>query len=461
MENSKVDFLKLYNGCILENDEKSVKCIMKLILKQKLHGEEYVKLYENGDDLLKTAIILKAPIEVLKVILMHDDGFYLSNALGKRMQKDKELQELVNAVYAVRKCVIKYVDNEKLVERLLIEEDKGIVKHILKILNDYTFTKEEIDNLLNAKSSYVRGHFIQYVTPKEKLVEYLLVEQDKEVLAKSIYFLDDYKISSDIANKLMDSYYFMVREYAAKYATKSKLIEILKDENTLDVISVILNRLENYKISEREAKSLMVNSNAEVKKFAIKHISEEELAKLLSNSAKINNTGIVCAILENLQNYKLPCEQADKLLSSKHNEIRKFAAKYASENQLVSRLSVEKDECICEFIIKRLENYKFTEKQANHLLYSDSFSVVTYVLKFVSRDKLITYLLNPKIKVDDDFIKLLDELKFTMKESEKLINSKSYKIRIYFTKFVSEEKLFEKLMIEPKEEVIISIIENL
>lgn len=194
-----------------------------------------------------------------------------------------------------------------------------------------------------------------------------------------------------------------------------------------------------------------------VRAMAISHLSKAQLIKRLSKEKNMEN---VEKMLTALGKYEISFNEAEKLLNSKMEMVRIFSLDYLSASMLIDRLMNENSYQVIERILNILENtlYVPREVELEQLLSLEDNRIKAYAFKFLPVKKLVNI---AKSEEDMEILlkisKLLEKVKLTVGEADKLVDSKSISIRACAYKYASLEVVVIKIN-EEKEDALLKIL---
>lgn len=274
-------------------DEKNLNEIIKRLVYDKLDVMEYAAVSAIGNGTINVLIILKAPIEVVSKLFSDSDncrkGYLqaLENRLEKsytlknKLEKNNTLTEadklIDNISWQVRKRAIKYASEEKLLERVYIEEDENVTSEILKRLKDYRFTVNEIEKIAYAPTWEAKFFAFKYA-----------------IEMPGFYYLE---LRNNLANKLLLAPQEEMKILAVQYASYENLIENMLSVNEL-LLDTYIERLKEYKFPKEKADRLMDSEKIAVIKLVAKYASKEKVADVLR---KLSDKYAILDILESLE----------------------------------------------------------------------------------------------------------------------------------------------------------------
>lgn len=459
------DTTKLIEEYRKQKSDEVLNVLLQKVMKEKLEEFEYVELYDVKNKALRSAVLLKAPIQVMKNIVLSDANFNLCEILTKRMEKEPfDVEFSKKACKEVRYWAANYQNDEQILKNIVTECDPFVARKLWNNIKKKEFNNAQIEKLLDAYSSTTRMSAVVY-SPKYILVNKLLGEYSSEVSDKILRFLQDYKIPREIANKLLVSSIASekVKKAAAKYATKTALVNALCKEKDRDVIAAIMEKLENFKITSTQAASILKQSHStRARIYAVQFASYKILLDTLEKEFEAD---VVEKILERLENYDFSKCNVQRFLYAQNKFTEAFFVKYATKEQLLKRLQCMTSEVLEERILETLvESGNLTEEEANRIVDVDANSVILCndLLKCVSEERRVQVLL----RIDDEgvikaFFELQQDKKLSQKTANELLDASSFKVREYAVQFASYDKVAESLLEERTESVIIKMLEVL
>lgn len=134
-------------------------------------------------------------------------------------------------------------------------------------------------------------------------------------------------------------------------------------------------------LTPEEANLLLYSSEVEVREYAIKYADRKsKMDRLLVEY----NSNIVKGILNTIG--ELTPEEANKLLKANYTYVREYAVKYADRKSKIDRLFVENDSDIVKSILSSIG--ELTIKEANKLLNSKNWMAIIYAMRNVNSKDL-------------------------------------------------------------------------
>lgn len=459
-----------------ENDVQILKELIKMILLKKLKPIEYLELYKIKNTALRNIIILKAPIETVLNIIENDFENCNIDIIEIRLKKNLnsfEADKLIDLKFdEIKVLAAKYSSKEKIIDELL-SQTKGalfhenfesmkkeqVIKKILDSLKKYELTQTEANKLIYSDYYQVRNYAMKYAS-KEELIEKLIIEKDYSIVHQIISNLGGYTFTKEEGDKLLFASSETVVELGVKYASKEKLIEKLLELKTCgNIVKKIFFYLKDYKFSDEEIDKLLNAISFKVRALITECAPKEKLVERLLVE---DNFEVLEYIFYELRDYKFTETEISKLINAKHECTRLKIVEYASEEVLLNRLFVEDDESIIEYILSKLKNYYFSLKQADKFLESKNYKVRLYMVKFASLGKILERLLSEENdKVVKEIFFRLELYNFSQKEIDKLAFAKNHIVREYAVRYVSDEILVDMLFLENFNNIILKIFDRL
>lgn len=419
----------------------------RLIYSDYYQVRNYAMEYASKDGLIEK-LIKEKNYSIVDEIIDKLKGYNFSEIEGDKLLFAKSEKVVILA--------IKYASKDKLIEKLLDTKTYGnIIKKIFFVLKDYEFSETEIDKLLNADSYKVRALITEYAS-SEKLIKRLLIEDDTDVIQYIFYELRDYNFSEVEANELINANHHWTRRHMVKYASEEKLLERLFVETNEGVIHNILLRIKNYYFIKSKADKLLEAESYKVRLYMVKYAS---LSKLRERLLIEENDEVVKEIFLRLELYNFSKKEIQKFVYAKNYNVRAYAINYASEEVLIEMLMVEDTNNVIFKIFSRLKEYVFSEEQVNNLINAKDSNVREFIINYASKQKLIERLfVENNATVSLKIGQAIKNYELTQEEANKLLDSKSFEVRIYAVKYASKEKIFERLKIETRKEVVDELI---
>lgn len=242
--------------------------------------------------------------------------------------------------------------------------------------------------------------------------------------------------------------FFILVEYIDRKIVIEEIVA-KKDEKFFEKLTIKLGAL-----SQEEANQLIKSSNEMIRKFAAPYISREAIIEQLLIEKSVY---VIYILLRNLEN--LTQEEADYLMSSDIPYIiKKQVAPYVSRNMAMKQsITEDKIDILQDFIVKLGD---LTEKEAINLLKAKHWLIREYAISYVSRKIAFKQaIIEESEKVVQQIVIQLG--KVTEDEANQLVKAEHWKIREYVVPYISQELVIDQLLVEKIGAVIKRLFEKL
>ncbi len=143
----------------------------------------------------------------------------------------------------------------------------------------------------------------------------------------------------------------------------------------------------------KEEGILLWSENWEVRKFAVKHATKEEVLEVAVSE---RYSDVLESIIERLKKEEITKVEANNLLGAGAWKIRNYAVKYATKEKVLEVAVSEKDYFVVRSIIERLEKEEITEEQANTLFGSEFHGIMKIAVECASKGKVLEVAVSKK-----------------------------------------------------------------
>lgn len=374
-----------------EKKSSTLEVIMQNLILETLTDDEYMMLFNIPHQNLKILVALKSPKNILLKLLNICDDNDVVNYIFERINNEKIKLSYHKILHAknpfTRRQAFLHVSQNALLKRINAEEDQQNLELILSLLRNYKFDNEQIYNFLNSKNTCVRKFFISKASGS-LLIDRLDSETDVEVVKLIIERLDSlcYIPIENELRRMVSSNYEDVRVYAYKFISTLDLVESIKIEENIEVLVKASRILNMRTLKKIEANKLIESKSRCIRECAYKYASIDKIIEALKRE---ENRYLANILIKRLNNVSVAIDSnlADKLLQCTNEVIRNFAVKYASEKKIIKLLAYENNEKIVSSCIERLDT--ITENQAGSLINAPVLITRCFAIKFAARSKIL------------------------------------------------------------------------
>lgn len=439
-----------------------LECIIEKLLLENFSEEEYLKVFEIDCKAVKTIVISKASAELLLQIMLLCEDEYLIAIIIEKIKNENICLDFNKILEAksptLRRCAISQVEKEKLVKHLLKEEDKKLVEDMLKFLENYNISEKEADYLMDSKNIDVVSYASKYATPK-KFIETVINNYEFSCKRSILHSLEKFVYTQEEADLVFEtldkncnfSEEFLV--HIIEYVSIDKLVKILLNKECfsylLDFNIVIKNRFSNPQDLKKYANLLIFSPSWQVRNMFASYASVKKIKEKLKEGE--GNDLVVFTMMERLQRSKISQSEFDELFDDLPTNFGKFLLKYVSKNKIM-KILLDEDSFYTEDALNVINYWSFTKEDYDILVDSTSYKVRLFAAKNASAQKLFERLFVEEgeeiVKVIEVIINSLEKLKYVPSENElqKFVNranSFRFETLAYVCKYVSKESLIK------------------
>lgn len=374
----------------------------------------------------------------------------------------------IEEFFEIWKCDIRFKEiillkaPREVVVRLTLEENIT-----LELIEDRLgdLTEDEAKLMLNSLSADLRKYAVNYAVKHklfDELLERVCIENNMSV-ADAI--LEHMELNVNQANKLLNANLLEVIIYAIKFASKDEVIKKLSTEKKLfllDKVAIATELKKHHKLTRSDAKCFIDDYN--INALFVEFYATRDIVKILTNKEFEYSLVNIYYITNLLSSKKLTQTQLLKLLKTEIYSFKVLAAKLLPKNVLVELLNDKSiDWVTANEILNNLEDYKISKIRSSEILLNSGITRVKLrVLNTSINEAIVANLYDEsEEEIIEQSFKLLKKYKLSKEEAQILINAVSPCVRLWASKFASDEILVKKLENESNPLVIDGIMDAL
>ena len=447
--------------------------------------EKLIKFIEDSNKEVRAyAITRMVPLDIFVKMAMVEENEYVVMSILQKLELEKETEELKEnyaklakaSSWQIREFVAKNAPLSIVVymaKNVSYFQVLPVILERLENASDSEEIKESYSYLFNVSWSGIR-EFVAKNAPLEIIIDMAIIEKELRVLNVLQERLEA-QIDTDLVkenySKLSKAEDFKIREIVAQNAPISVIIDMLVNENSSSVEKIILERLEKVIDTDEVKQSfskLAKARNSKIKKIVAQNVA---IKTIIEMALVEEDSEVVKEIVERLENENETEEVKKyykKLLEAKHGQVRAFAARNTSLENVVNMAQNDKDFDVIKEILKRLENEIDTDevKQSfNKLAKSKDWHIRLFVAKNAPISVIIKMaLIECDIDVKDVILERLEaekEVEEVKNCYKKLANAKYSRIREYIVRVAPLEIVIKMVLIKENNDIMKEIIKRL